>query len=376
MNSMKGDRDFFTQKFSILVTSANHTVPPSCGLSRRGAVTFEWIVLAGLLTILLGWPVSSVAFDWVPTDEELQKYRKSWNPFSHGPILLQAVDIQPKGQFSLREFLFTQIGERSFDNQLELAPGKPGPVHLYSIAPSLNATYGITNHLELGAATGFNAFWATSNGKETSDSGMGDTSFILKYRPIVQDPETRRPSLTLFSQIVLPTSRWVSGTDRPPGGFSPLGRLPNTRFGELGFTGGIMVRKNLQPFRISSAVFYTYSAPGEGPANMTTYTGDVVNTRFIVEHLLDDKRGLGYNIEVSTLHGLTWRADGHSINAGQRSGFTVIGVEPALQWRFWDNWVAAAGVLFTVAGQNASDSFYPNISLFWYWSKTGKVIMR
>jgi hypothetical protein len=144
----------------------------------------------------------------------------------------------------------------------------------------------------------------------------------------------------------------------------------------LGFTEGLMVRKNLQPFRISSAGFYTYSAPGEGPANLTTYSGDVVNTRLIVEHLLDDKRGFGYNVEISTLHGLTWRADGHAINAGRRSGFTVIGVEPALQWRFLDKWVAAAGVLFTVAGQNASDSMYPNFSLFWYWSKTGKVIMR
>jgi len=29
-----------------------------------------------------------------------------------------------------------------------------------------------------------------------------------------------------------------------------------------------------------------------------------------------------------------------------------------------------------VAGQNAIDSFYPNISVFWYWNKGGKVIMR
>ncbi len=341
------------------------------------AMLLRLMVLGGLMAGELLSPTLTWAWQWVPSDGEIQKYRQSWNPFSHGPILLQAVDIQPKGQFSLREFLFTQIGERSFGNQLEFATGsKPGPVHLYSLAPSVNATYGITNHFELGAATGFNAFWARQNGQSTSDAGMGDTSIILKYRPVVQDPDTWRPSFTLFSQVVLPTSRWISGTERPPGGFSPLGRLPNTRFGELGFTEGLMVRKNLQPFRISSAVFYTYSAPGEGPANLTTYSGDVVNTRLIVEHLLDDKRGFGYNVEISTLHGLTWRADGHSINAGQRSGFTVIGVEPALQWRFLDNWVAAAGVLFTVAGQNASDSIYPNFSLFWYWSKTGKVIMR
>jgi hypothetical protein len=70
----------------------------------------------------------------------------------------------------------------------------------------------------------------------------------------------------------------------------------------------------------------------------------------IVGHILDDKKGFGHNIEGSTLNGLTWRADGHAINRGQRNGFTIVGVEPAIQWKFGDAWIAAAGVLFTVAG--------------------------
>jgi hypothetical protein len=336
-----------------------------------------------LLSFLLIGPAPSTAFDWVPTDEDIKAYRKSWNPFSHGPILLQAVDIQPKGQASVREFLFTQFSERSFGNQLGFASdAKRGPVHLTSIAPSVNVAYGLTNHVELGLATGLTAFWArdtaaanrTGRSADSSDIGMGDTSLIVKYRPIVQDPSGWRPSLTTYSQLVLPTSRWA-GTDKPPGGFAPLGRLPNTRFGELGFTEGLMTRKNLRPVRISAAVFYTYAAPGSD-ARGTTYTGDVVNTRLIVEHILDDKRGFGYNVELSTLSGLPWRLDGHDLNRGARNGFTTIGVEPALQWRFLDNWVAAAGVLFTVAGQNAIDAIYPNFSIFWYWSETGKVIMR
>jgi len=55
----------------------------------------------------------------------------------------------------------------------------------------------------------------------------------------------------------------------------------------------------------------------------------------------------------------------------------VISVEPAVQWRFGDsNFVGAAGVLFTLAGQNAINAFYPNFSIFYYWNKSGKVIMR
>ena len=73
----------------------------------------------------------------------------------------------------------------------------------------------------------------------------------------------------------------------------------------------------------------------------------------------------------------TWRADGHAINRGQRSGSTTLGIEPAFQWRFGDsNFVGAAGVLFTVAGQNALDAIYPNFSIQWYWRKAGKVIMQ
>lgn len=349
-------------------------------MARRLVLLFVFLPF----THLASAAISAHAFDWTPSDEEIKKYRKSWNPFSHGPILLQAVDIQPKGQGSVREFLFTQIGEHSYGNQLGFASErKTGPVHVYALAPIVNAAYGLTNHVELGLSTGLNGFWArdtaTANRRginaDSSDFGWGDTSLIVKYRPIVQDPDGWRPSITHFSQLVLPTSRWFTDTQRPPGGFAPLGRLPNTRFGEIGFTQGLMTRKNLQPFRFNAAVFYSYQAPGS-EGNRALYSGDVVNTRLIFEHILDDQKGLGYNIELSTLHGLTWRADGHAINQGNRSGFTIIGVEPGIQWRFWDNWVAAAGVLFTVAGQNATDSIYPNVSIFWYWNKSGKVIMR
>ncbi|MEC4889896.1 MAG: hypothetical protein RI101_07525 [Nitrospira sp.] len=334
------------------------------------------VLLAALISSLFIALLPIVhAFDWVPTDEDIKKYRQSWNPLSHGPILLQSVDTQPKGQLSIREFFFSQISESSFGNRLSFATdSKNGPVHLYQISPSVNAAYGLSNHVEVGAALSMNAFWATQNGTHTSDTSFGDVSLVMKYRPIIQDPDSWKPSITHFTQIVLPTSRWT-GAERPPGGFSPLGRLPSTRFGEYGITQGLMMRKNFEPIRISAAVFYTYAVPGENQG-LTTYSGDVINTRLIVEHIVDDKHGFGYNIEISTLHGTTWRADGHQINTGQLKGFSIIGVEPALQWNFSQNWMVAAGCLFTAAGQNASNSIYPNVSLFWFWDRSGKIIMR
>ena len=334
-----------------------------------------------LLALGLAWslpsPTMLSAWDWVPTQEELRRYRQSWNPFSHGPMLHTAVDVQPEGHSLLRPFIFSQIGERSFDNRLQFATdSKSGPVHLYSAQhPSLEFAYGVTDHIQFASTTSMQSFWSRENGQSNSDTGLGDTSFAVKYRPIVQDPDSWRPTVTLFSHVVLPTGKWA-GTERPPGGFAPIGRFPTTRFGEVAFTEGLMMRKNLQPFRIQAGVFYTYAAPGSD-SGRSTYTGDIINTRVSFEHILDDKRGFGYGVELVTLHGTTWRADGRAINAGQRSGFSVVGVEPTIQWRFWDtNFVGAAGVLFTVAGQNAIEAIYPNLSIFYYWSQKGAVLMR
>ena len=68
--------------------------------------------------------------------------------------------------------------------------------------------------------------------------------------------------------------------------------------------------------------------------------------------------------------------DGHEVNAGQKNGFTIIGVEPALQWNISQSWLVAVGCQFTVAGQNAINAIYPNLSVFWFWDKSGKIVMR
>ncbi len=340
-----------------------------------------WLFLLILLFPFVG---PAQAFDWTPSDEEIQKYRRSWNPFSEGPLLIQSVDIHPKGQMSLRPFVFSQVSENSYGNRLSTpVDRKAGPTHLYSFSPLVTATYGVSDHVELGAATSWNTFWARDSqsfnrgqgGPMTTNTGLGDLSLILKYRPVIQDPDSLRPSFTNYTQVVLPSGRWVTGTERPPGGFAPLGRLPTTRFGELGFTEGLTFRKNNKPYRISGGVYYTYAAPGSD-AGQTTYVGDIINTRLAYEHFLDDKQGVALNLELATLHTATWRADGHAINRGQRSGSTVVGIEPGIQMRLSDAWVAGAGVLFTALGQNTNDAIYPNFAIQWYYNQGKQVIMR
>jgi len=321
-----------------------------------------------------------LTWDWVPSDEEILKYRKNWNPMTHGPILITGVDIQPKGQFLFQPFVFGEIGHQQFDNKLT-THRSDASTHLRAAAPTGIFAYGITNHAELNV-TFSGIYWdstrSTSSGERVTDSvtGIGDTTIYLKYRPVVQNPDTWRPSITIYNGLALPSSQWF-GTRGIPGGFSPLGRLPATRFGALSYTEGVMIRKNLQPFRFSSGVFYTYTNPGS-TAGMNTYVGDIVNGRFIAEYIHNDQRGLGFNLEFVTLHGLPHRLDGHDLNVKPTS-FNLIGVEPVIQYKFFHDdrgaLVGAVGCLFTIAGQNNIDAIYPNISLYYYWSK-GNVMMR
>jgi len=105
-------------------------------------------------------PVTLSAFEWVPSEEEIQKYRQSWNPLSEGPLLIQAVDIHPEGQLSVRPFIYGQVAEHSYGNRFTLpTERKPGPVHLYSVSPLVTIAYGLTNHVEIGTALSMSSFW-------------------------------------------------------------------------------------------------------------------------------------------------------------------------------------------------------------------------
>ena len=49
--------------------------------------------------------------------EDIEKYRKSWNPFAAGPMLNPAIDIQPQGQTVIHPYFFGTIGHQQFGNK-------------------------------------------------------------------------------------------------------------------------------------------------------------------------------------------------------------------------------------------------------------------
>ena len=95
----------------------------------------------------------------------------------------------------------------------------------------------------------------------------------------------------------------------------------------LGFTEGLMWRKNIEPFRFMASVHYTYTVPGS-TGGINTYNGDIINTRFIIEYIADAKRGLGYALELLSVHGLDFRLDGHDLNLKPTS-YSLLGAEPS-----------------------------------------------
>lgn len=223
-----------------------------------------------------------------------------------------------------------------------------------------------------------NSWWQTSgNGAgSTNGNGIGDVTAFLKWRFHVQQNESWVPSLTEVLFVTLPTSDWLGsiGTPTIPGGFAPLGRLPSTHFGAPELTEAILFRKNVEPFRFSGGIYYSYGLPSSHNGVSQSY-GDIFQYRLAFEHFLDDTTGFAYAIELVGIHGLPFRLDGRSVDAG-RTHFGLLGVQPTIEYNFTDRIVGAAGVLLTAAGANDVAAVYPNLSVYYYWNPRGHVVAR
>lgn len=331
-----------------------------------------WSTLVALF-ILTYWTRVS-ALDWVPTDQEMARYRDSWNPPTHGTSFTSSADVPRQGQWFARGYVQGQIGSGEFQNTAT-SHSTATPFSSDAVSPAAILYYGLTRHVMAGA--GMSAIYWHSNNPDpegrTSGAGIGTTSLLLKYRPIVQDPDSWKPSIALYSRLSLPTNRWV-GTPEIPGGFTPLSRVPSSRFGAVALTEGLLFRKNLKPFRISGNVFYSYNLPGSGSEpGVTVYGGDLITTHLALEHVVNERTGFGYLLELTTLNQLSTRLDGHPVNTTPTS-FWLIGIQPGLEYTFSHyqsgaKLVGAIGVMVTVAGQDDIRAIYPNISFKYFFEQ-------
>jgi len=335
-------------------------------------------VLAGILAASCGSAVLGLTATARADDDNsaIARYRKIWNPFSAGPELVSSADLQPPGQLFVRPYLYSEFAYGQYGSW---AVGTTTlNQKLISIAPQVELSVGILTWLEYEMYVPETSWWQLSGGgtPASTGSGVGDITAFLKGRFHVQQPDSWVPSLTEVLFMTFPTSAWFGpvGTPSIPGGFAPLGRLPSTHFGSPELTDAILFRKNLQPFRLSGGVYYSYGLPSS-KGGVPQYFGDIFQYRLAFEHFLDDTKGFGYAVELVGIHGLPFRLDGKSVNAGQ-TGFGLIGVQPTIEYNFTDKIVGAAGVLLTVAGHSDVAAVYPNLSVYYYWNPRGKVVAR
>lgn len=84
------------------------------------------------------------------------------------------------------------------------------------------------------------------------------------------------------------------------------------------------------------------------------------------------RAGIGLALEFLSIHGMDYRLDGHALNVNPVS-YNLVGLEPSVQYTIFHGesgaLVAAAGCLFSVVGQNDINAVYPNMSIYYYWSK-------
>jgi hypothetical protein len=309
-------------------------------------------------------------------DTAIARYRKIWNPFSAGPELVSSADVQPQGQMFVRPYVYSELAYAQYDDWAVRTTGLDRKLN--AIAPQVELSAGIFDWLEFEMYLPETSWWqGPGDGAGSANgNGLGDVTAFVKARFHVQQATDWLPSLTETLFVTLPTSSWAGSVGTPPipGGFAPLGRLPSTHFGAPELTEAILFRKNLQPFRISGGLYYSYGPPSS-TNGITQYYGDIFQYRLAFEQFLDDKKGFGYAIELVGIHGLPFRLDGKAIDAG-RTSFGLIGVQPTVEYDFTDRIVGAAGVLLTAAGYNDVAAVYPNLSVYYYFNPRGHVVAR
>lgn len=323
---------------------------------------------AALLSVLCaGTPAVGSAWEWFPTEEETERFRRSWNPQTHGPLLISPADTQAKGRWLFWAFAYGEVATRRFDDTYGLA-GSGIPFSQAAAMPGAVIYYGLTDHVSVGVSGGvisYNSDQLTGGGKVHA-TGPDDVALIMKARHVMQDPDGWRPSIATYSRISLPVSRWA-GVPEIPGGFVPITPRPATRAGALSFTEGPLVRKNLEPFRLSGMALYTYNTPGT-EQGQTVYPSDLLDVRLSLEYVVREADGFGLILDWVIQQGLPWRLDGHAITTGYKT-FALYGTAVGLEYRFTQDLVASCGILFTIAGQNNVDAYYPGASIKYYWGR-------
>lgn len=347
-------------------------------LHRFGMLCLAGFLLLSPATVRAGSPDSpgvarSATSLSLNGPDALKAYRSSWNPLTSGPDLMPTADTLPEGEFNARFFMYGRFDQAQYSDSGGITGLPPG----FSQIQLLNLFamfYGLDVNTEFVFLPSVITTFSTNAGIPLNGTGLNDLSFGIKHRWIIQNPNTRRPSVATAFLVTLPTSSWL-GTPVPAGSLPPINVVPSTHFGNPALTGIAMVRKNIKPFRLFSDLYYTLSIPGNlsppgGGAPVYSQFGDLAQYRLGVEDVVDDKSGLGFILEIAGLSGLPFSLDGNAVY-NQTGPFNLVGVQPTVEFNITPRLAASFGVLLPAFGNNEYLATTPNFSL-WYYFKGGQ----
>lgn len=318
----------------------------------------------------------SPSLSWNGPDA-LAAYRKGWNPLSAGPELIPMADTAPPGEFYIRPFFYSQFVQASYDSSggVHSLPAGFSQTQLLSLA---EIGVGLTDNTQFTIFPSMVSLWSSGpEGAVNGGSGFSDLTMEIKYRFFVQHPDEKIPSMAFAMHVTLPTSNWTNAPV-PPGGLPPLARIPSTHYGVPALTPALLTRYIAKPFRFYADFFYTYDFPNNAaiagvPGKPLVQFGDILQYRFGLENIVNDRTGTGYILEFAGMSGLPFSIDGLPINGGGAhvGPFNLWGLQPTIETNLTRNLIFSAGVLLPIAGTNQYQAISPNFSIYWYWGPGG-----
>lgn len=314
-------------------------------------------------------PAASSSLSWNGPDA-VNAYRRSWNPLTAGPSFTARADTVPAGEYNGRFFAYGDFAVARYGSNGGVSVLPPS-VHQNQTLEVGTFAYGLTDNFQIFAAPSLIGSFTRLKQTANVVNGFGFNDFLMgaKYRLIVQDPETMRPTVSAGLALTIPTASW-SGTELPKGALAPISIVPEARGGSPAINYLFQLRKNIQPLEYYADFYYAYGFP-----NGSLKFGDIMQERLAVEYVLDDARGQGLIFEFIGLNGLPFSMDGLPVTAGQRH-FNLFGFQPSYEINLTPNLIFSAGVLLPVAGSNEFASLTPNVSLWWYWNRGQAVVPR
>ncbi len=280
------------------------------------------------------------------------------HPWMTGPLLAPSGRTIPKGHLNLEPYLFITDDNGIYNRRAAVTPFPS----LTNISPTMIASYGLTNWMDIALTVPY----TYKEEESQNSSGIGDSSVVLGFQVLRQEPDSWIPNLRLTVGELFPDGNYRNlsptrlGTDAIGAGsyqtslganFQEVSHLRNGKFlsTRLTFTYTIPSNVTVQGFNSYGGGFGTNGTVD--PANV--FTADLGLEYTLTQNwvpAIDFVYTTTGNSSFQGTPGVT--ANGLPATNGGPSQ-DELSVAPALEYNFSPRIGVIGGAWFSVTGKNA-----------------------